>query len=81
MRILTAIILSSALVASNAMAGDVGPLAPGKPAGVKKAEMSTTTWVLLGSAAVVAIAVGVASGSNGSPVNGPTNVAVTTTTA
>ena len=81
MRILTAIILSSALVASNAMAGDVGPLAPGKPAGVKKAEMSTTTWVLLGSAAVVAIAVGVASSSNGSPLSGPTNVAVTTTTA
>jgi hypothetical protein len=80
MRTLTAIILSSALTASAAMAADVGPLAPGKPAGVKQAEINTTTWVLLGAAGVAAIAIGVASSSNGSPASGPTNVAVTTTT-
>jgi hypothetical protein len=80
MRILTAIVLSSALTASAAMAADVGPLAPGKPAGVKQAELNTTTWVLLGAGAITAIAIGVASSSNGSPTSGPTNLAVTTTT-
>ena len=81
MRTLIAIVLSSALIASAAMAADVGPLAPGKPAGVKNAELSTTTWVLLGTAGLAAIVIGVASGSNGSPTSGPTNVAVTTTTS
>ncbi len=80
MRTLTAIVLSSALTASAAMAADVGPLAPGKPAGVKQAELNTTAWVLLGAGAITAIAIGVASGSNGSPTSGPTNLAVTTTT-
>jgi hypothetical protein len=80
MRILTAIILSSALTASAAMAADVGPLAPGKPAGVKQAELNTTTWVLLGAGVITAIAIGVASSSNGSPTSGPTNLAVTATT-
>jgi hypothetical protein len=83
MRTLTAIILSSALTASAAMAADTASLAPGKPAGVKQAQdvgLSTTTWVLLGAAGIAAIAIGVASSSNGSPPSGPTNVAVTTTT-
>jgi hypothetical protein len=80
MRTFLAIALSSSLIASTALAADVGPLAPGKPAGVKQAEMSTTTWVLIGTGVVAAIAIGVASGSNGSPLSGPQNVAVTTTT-
>ena len=80
MRAFIAIILSSTLLASAALAEQAAPLAPGKPAGVKQAQVSTTTWTLIGFAAVAAIAVGVASGSNGSPTNGPTNVAVTTTT-
>jgi hypothetical protein len=80
MRTFLAVALSSTLIASTALAADVGPLAPGKPAGVKQAEMSTTTWVLIGTGVIAAIAIGVASGSNGSPLNGPQNVAVTTTT-
>ena len=71
MRALTALILSTSLLASSvAVAADnAGPLAPGKPAGVKQADLgSTTTLVLLGFAVVAAIAIGVASGSNGSPV-------------
>ena len=85
MRTFIAIALSTTLIAStafaaDAFAGDVGPLAPGKPAGVKQAELSTTTWVLIGVGAVAAIAIGVASSSNGSPLNGPQNIAVTTTT-
>jgi len=71
MRALTALILSTSLLASSvAVAADnAGPLAPGKPAGVKQADLgSSTTLVLLGFAVVAAIAIGVASGSNGSPV-------------
>lgn len=80
MRTFIAIALSSTLIASTALAADVGPLTPGKPAGVKQAQMNTTTWVLIGAGVVTAIAIGVASSSNGSPVSGPQNVAVTTTT-
>jgi hypothetical protein len=83
MRIFIAIALSSSLIASSALAAGTGALAPGKPAGVKQAQMdnmNTTTWVLIGTGVVAAIAIGVASSSNGSPVNGPQNLAVTATT-
>ena len=81
MRAIIAIALSSTLLASAALAAETAPLAPGKPAGVKQAqEMGNTTWVLLGLGAVAAIAIGVASGSNGSPTSGPQNLAVTATT-
>ena len=49
MRRLIAIVLSSALAASAAMAADTASLAPGKPAGVKQAQdvgLNTTAWVL-----------------------------------
>jgi len=71
MRALTALILSTSLLASSvAVAADnAGPLAPGKPAGVKQADLgSPTALVLIGFAVVAAIAIGVASSSNGSPV-------------
>lgn len=82
MRSLIAIALSSTLLASAAMAADVAPLAPGKPAGVKQAqmEMSTTTWVLLGAGAITAIAIGVASSSNGNTLQSNPPLAVTTAT-
>jgi hypothetical protein len=83
MRTFIAIALSTTLLASSAFAGDVGPLATGKPAGVKQAQdmnIGTTGWVLIGVGVVTAIAVGVASSSNGSPVNASQNIAVTTTT-
>lgn len=82
MRTLIAVALSSTLIASAALAADVGPLASGKPAGVKQAqmEMGTTTWVLIGVGVVAAVAIAVASDSNGKPTTGPQNIAVTTTT-
>ena len=81
MRAIIAIALSSALLTSTAIAAERAPLAPGKPAGVKQAqEIGTTGWVLVGIGVVTAIAIGVAAGSNGSPLNGPQNQAVTTTT-
>ena len=81
MRTLIAVALSTTLTLSAAFAADsAGPLAPGKPAGVKQAELSQTAWVLIGVGAVAAIAVGVASGSNGAPIGQSNNIAITTTT-
>jgi len=80
MRTMIAVALATSLVSSAVLAAEVGPLSPGKPAGVKQAELSTTSWVLIGTGAVAAIAIGVASSSNGAPNQGSTPIAVTTTT-
>ena len=65
----------------DAAAADTGPLAAGKPAGVKQAqEIGNSTFVLIGIGVVTAIAIGVASGSNGKPVQATPPIAVTTTT-
>ena len=80
MRTLIAVALATSLVSSAVLAAEVGPLAPGKPAGVKQAELSTTSWVLIGTGVVAAIAIGVASSSNGSPNQASPPIAVTTTT-
>ena len=79
MRTLIAVALATTLASSAVLAADVG-LAPGKPAGVKQAELSSTTMVLIGVGVVAAVAIGVASSSNGSPVQASTPLAVTTTT-
>ena len=80
MRAITAMILSASLLASSmAMAADnVGPLAPGKPAGVHKAELNTTDIVLIGLVVTAAIVIAVASSSNGSPVQPQTPTGTTT---
>jgi len=81
MRILIAVALSTTLIASAAFAADSsGPLAAGKPAGVKQAQIGQTGWIVLGVVAVAAVAVGVASSSNGSPVGNSPQLAVTATT-
>jgi hypothetical protein len=80
MRKIASIILVASVIATAAAAETSGPLAPGKPAGVKQAELGTPVWALLGLGVVVAIAIGVASGSNGSPVQQQNNLANTTTT-
>ena len=79
MRTLIAVALATTLVSSTVLAADVG-LAPGKPAGVKQAELSTTALVLIGAGVVAAVAIGVASSSNGSPNQPAPSLAVTTTT-
>jgi hypothetical protein len=80
MRTLIALALSTTLIASAAFAADAGPLAAGKPAGVKQAQLGTTGWVLIGVGAVAGIAIIAASSGNGSPVQPQNNLAVTTTT-
>lgn len=82
MRAIPAMILSaSLLVSSVAVAADnAGPLAPGKPAGVHQAELSTTDLVLIGFGVVAVIVIAVAASSNGSPVQPTNNLAVTANT-
>jgi hypothetical protein len=81
MRKIASIILAASVITTAALAAETsGPLAPGKPAGVKQAEMGTTGWALLGIGVVAAIAIGVASGSNGSPTQPQNNLANATTT-
>jgi hypothetical protein len=80
MRTLIASALSVSLLVSGAMGGEkVGPLAPGKPAGVKHAqEMNTTALVIITGIVVAGLAIGLATSSDGTP-GGP--VALTTTPA
>jgi hypothetical protein len=82
MRTLVSLALATTLVASSAFAADsASPLAAGKPAGVHQAQaIGTTTWVLLGVAAMTAVVVGVAAGSTGSSNPSAPPLAVTTTT-
>jgi hypothetical protein len=67
MRILIAALLTACLTAGNVLAADAaGPLAPGKPAGVKKAQVEDNTILyIIGAGAVIAGIVLVASNSNG----------------
>lgn len=83
MRILISFAMATSLAASSAFAADTSaPLSAGKPAGVHKAQgISDTSLVLIGIGAVTAIAIGVASSSNGSPTQPANPLAVTTTTA
>jgi hypothetical protein len=55
-----------ALTSSAALAGDAKPLAPGHPAGVKKAQlgMDSGLYIVLGVAVVVGIAVAASSGDS-----------------
>ncbi|HEX4178023.1 MAG TPA: hypothetical protein VHY57_06275 [Rhizomicrobium sp.] len=80
MRNLIAAALSLSLGATSAMAGGA-PLAPGKPAGVKHAQVDTTALVVMvgiaGTIAAVAFATA-SSGNPGQPVT-PTTVPTTST--
>ncbi len=66
MRLFVSAVLATALFASNALAGDSTTLAPGKPAGVKDAQLMDNTVVIgLGVALVAAgIAIAASSGNN-----------------
>ena len=75
MRIIVAAILASSLVVSSSFAATNAPLAPGKPAGVKQAQMQGNTLMLILGAGVVAGGIAlVASG-------GSDHVVTTTTTS
>ncbi len=87
MRSITAALVAIALMSSAALADSV-PLAAGKPAGVKQANiMSGTPLYVFTGLVFVGIAIGVAASqgrtgitSSGSPVVPPTTTTVATTT-
>jgi len=75
--------LALALSSSAALAGDVGPLSPGAPAGVKRAQVndSTLLYGALGVGAVAGFVVALTSGSNNrGPVAAPTTTSIASTT-
>jgi hypothetical protein len=80
MRLLFAF-LALALSASAALAGDVGPLSPGAPAGVKGAQTSSTIlYGVLGAGAIAGFLVALTSGSNSGPaVAAPTTTSIAST--
>jgi hypothetical protein len=91
MRVVVAMVLASSMFVSNAFAGvDSGPLAPGKPAGVKQADIEAGGVLLV--LGVLGLAAGIALLASGTQGNGsaaattpttpttPTTSAATTTT-
>jgi hypothetical protein len=74
--------LALALSTSAALAGDVGPLSPGAPAGVKRAQTSDSTilYAALGVGAIAGFVVALTSGSNSGPaVSAPTTTSIAST--
>jgi hypothetical protein len=69
MQKLTAGILSMTLMASGALAAsDAGPLAPGKPASVKRAqEIDRTALIVIVGIVAAGVAIGLATSSDGNP--------------
>ncbi len=79
MRNLIAAALSLSLVATAAMAGNSPPLAPGKPAGVKHAQVDTTGLLLMVGIAGTIAAVAFGTASSGNPGGQVTLTTVPTT--
>jgi hypothetical protein len=74
--------LALALSTSAALAGDVGPLAPGAPAGVKRAQdvgSNTILYIALGAAAVAGIAVAASGGDDAKPATPTVTTTLNTT--
>jgi hypothetical protein len=81
MRLLSSF-LALALSTSAALAGDVGPLSPGAPAGVKHAQTSSNILVygLLGAGAIAGFVVALTTGSNtGQQASSPTTTSIAST--
>ena len=81
MRLLSSF-LALALSTSAALAGDAGPLSPGAPAGVKRAQEGDNTilYALLGAGAIAGFVVALTSGSNSGPaVAAPTTTSIAST--
>ena len=81
MRTLIASVLSATLLASAAMAADnAGPLAAGKPAGVRGAqEVSSTALVVITGIVAAGVAIGLGTASSGNP-GGPVPLTVVPST-
>jgi len=87
MRVLIVATVVASLFATNSLAADIAipaniPLAPGKAAGVAKAqgEDDNSLWWILGGAAAIGIIVLAASGGSSTPAAAAATSTVTTTT-
>jgi hypothetical protein len=83
MRILIAATLGASLIATNLFAADViGPLAPGKPAGIKSAQDAendhTILWLAVGGGVLAGLIALTTKGSTSAP---PAAVVTATTSA
>jgi hypothetical protein len=81
MRLLSSF-LALTLCTSAALAADVGPLSPGAPAGVKRAQENGNTilYIALGAAAIAGIAIAVSGDDDAAPTPAPPATTTTTTT-
>ena len=82
MRTFIASALCLTLLASSALAEGAGPLAPGKPAGVKKAQdvgVGTTALLIITGIVVAGVAIGLSTSSDGNP-GGPVPLTTVPTT-
>jgi hypothetical protein len=80
MRLLSSV-LALTLSVSAALAGEVGALPPGSPAGVRQAQVSDSTilYGALGAGAIAGFIVALTSGSNSGPaVSAPTTTSIAT---
>ena len=79
MRLISSI-LALALTTSAALAADTGPLSPGAPAGVKRAQLSDPTWVAIGLGALALAVIVVAASEDDDAPATPAPPATTTST-
>lgn len=81
MRLLSSF-LALALSTSAVLAADIGPLSPGAPAGVKRAQMNENTilYIAIGAAVVAGIAIAVSDGDDAKVTPAPPATTTTTTT-
>lgn len=77
MRTIGAVILASSLVVSGAYAA---PLAPGKPAGVKKAQSQNDTAFIIAGVGLMGLGIGLAASGDNNPITPATTTTTTTTT-
>lgn len=79
MRMFVSAVLATTLIASSAFAAD-GTLAPGKPAGVKQAQMTQNEmWIALGISAAIGGAIIGATSQSHTPAQAQTTTVVNTT--
>lgn len=78
MRAFGTIALVMAFSASNAMAASVSPLPPGKPAGVRQAQDTGNTLLILAGLGIVGAAIALAASSGGNNNIPSTSTSVST---
>lgn len=79
---LTTLVAALSLASSAAFAGGIGPLPAGAPAGVKKAQVTSQTAIIIlaGIGVVAGVAIAASGGGGGSPAVTPPTISTTTTT-